>query len=279
MRVYRRIVDRLRWELKEWRQPSRPSFVQEELDQALLDEIDWDVNERVLDVGCAHGDYMRAICDRGARPVGLDLNLSSLLRAKSTGRPVVGASGLQLPFAAGSFDTVLCHKTLHLFPRPLDAVLEFDRVLRPGGRVVFSGSNTQSPYSRVAAAIQARRFENWGFSNRWPPTQWCRAFAKRGFKTRAIYSCNLAWPLVYRVCDRWLIPNEWMRRYVKWIRRVTHTPLRTGHPLGAAMDYVVEIVKPGVACPESKARTQRPSRNRENAYTMGSIGLLNLKTF
>jgi hypothetical protein len=92
-------------------------------------------------------------------------------------------------------------------------------------------------------ALRGKWNPNWSRGNRWSADQWCRAFAACGLTTRAVYSCSLVWPMVFRVCDDWLVPNEWMRRYSRWIRRATQTPLRTQRPLGAAMDYVVEMVK------------------------------------
>lgn len=237
-----RLLDRARWEWREWRAPSAPSFVQEELDHALLDLVPWRPGERVLDVGCAAGHYLRALRDRGVAPVGLDLDRAALRRAAALGPPVLAASGECLPFADASFDAVLCHKTMHLFPRPDLAAREFARVLRPNGRVIFSTSNRASPYARVAAAaIRSGRHPNWGSANCWSIEDWRRAFAPLGLRVQAIYSCNLVWPLVFRVCDRWIIPNEWMRRYNRGIRRLTRRTLQTPQPLGAAYDYLVVL--------------------------------------
>lgn len=239
-----RLADRARWEYREWRRPSAPSFLQEELDRALLDEIPWCPGEQLLDVGCAAGHYLSAFEKRGLRPVGLDLSLPSLRQARARQGCVVAASGDRLPFADASFDAVVCHKTMHLFPVPARVADEFVRVLRPGGRVVFSTSNVASPYARVAnAALRRPGHENWGWSNRWSVAEWRRAFGRLGLRLAGVYSCNLVWPLVFRVGDRWLVPNEWMRRYNRFIRRAARVPLRTAHPLGAAMDYVIELRK------------------------------------
>ncbi|RIK64801.1 MAG: hypothetical protein DCC65_13910 [Planctomycetota bacterium] len=242
--LYHRVVDRATWEWREFRNPSRPSFVQEELDHALLHEVAWSPGERVLDVGCADGRYMSLLRDRGVCVRGVDRSASAVARARAGGHEALVASGDNLPFDRGTFDTVLCHRTLYLFTDPQAVISEFHRVLVEGGRVVFSGSNCASPYARVQAqALANSAGENWAIGNRWSIGEWCRAFAVRGFRVGDIYSCNLVWPLVYRVCDQWLIPNEWMRRYNRFVRRVTRTPIRGARPLGAAMDYVAEVIK------------------------------------
>lgn len=266
-----RVLDRARWEWREWRTPSAPSFLQEELDHALLDLVEWRPGERVLDVGCARGQYLQALFECGTVPTGIDIDLRALAEARLKGRAeqpapssasrfaladvrggapaeqavrALAASGEALPFADRSFDALVCHKTMHLFPHPQAAAREFDRVLCPGGRVVFSTSNRASPYARVAAsAIHGGRHPNWGSANTWSLADWCRVFAALGLRTRQVYSCNLVWPLVFRVCDQWIIPNEWMRRYNRGIRRLTRLPLATAHPLGAALDYVVVLQK------------------------------------
>lgn len=239
-----RVIDRARWEWREWRIPSASSFIQEELDHALLNEVTWTPGQRVLDVGCATGVYCAALQARGMRMTGVDLSMPALTRAQQAGHRVGRASALQLPFADGAFDAVLCHKTLYLLSSPPAAAAELGRVVRSGGRVIFSTSNPFSPYSRAQTAAR-RRVSNahWRSANAWSPAQWIGAFHRLGFRTTAVYSCNLVWPLVYRICDMWLIPNEWMRRYTRAVRRVTRIPVRSDRLLGAAQDYLIEMTR------------------------------------
>lgn len=53
------------------------------------------------------------------------------------GWKLVQASGEELPFATGSFDTVVATYVLCTIPDPARAVAEIVRVLRPGGRYLF----------------------------------------------------------------------------------------------------------------------------------------------
>jgi len=89
-----------------------------------------------LDVGCGPGQYVRALESRGLRVVGLDLSRGLLDQAQMEGTPrLVCADMRRLPIAdertAGCF---ACASLLHL-PRDQSpqALLEFRRVLRPGG--------------------------------------------------------------------------------------------------------------------------------------------------
>jgi ubiquinone/menaquinone biosynthesis C-methylase UbiE len=60
----------------------------------------------------------------------------------------------ELPFEDGSFDLVFGHAVLHHIPDLPRAFAEFDRVLRPGGTVVFCGE--PSRYGDVLAAAPKR---------------------------------------------------------------------------------------------------------------------------
>ncbi|MCB9857616.1 MAG: class I SAM-dependent methyltransferase [Phycisphaerales bacterium] len=242
-----RVVDRLRWEWREWHTPSRPSFQHEELDHALLDLIPWRIGERVLDVGCAHGSYLRQLANRQVAIHGLDVSTASLRRAIQYGRPLVAASGERLPFADESFETVLCHKTMYLFRTPEAALEEFARVLRPGGRIVFSTSATRTPYALIQqAAVRILNQRNWSSGNRLGPAAWVRTAKNCGFDQPHFYSCNLVAPIVFRMCDRWIVPNEWMRRVARTVRRVTGTPIDSARPHRLAQDFFVVMKKKGV---------------------------------
>ncbi|HPF38593.1 MAG TPA: class I SAM-dependent methyltransferase [Phycisphaerae bacterium] len=239
-----RVLDRLRWEWREWHTPSRPSFQHEELDHTLLKLIPWSADERVLDVGCAHGVYLRELADRGVAVTGLDVSRDALRRARLAKRPVIAASGDRLPFRDASYDTILCHKTMYLFRSPETALREFARVLQPGGRLVFSTSATRTPYAlaqRLAVGLLDRK--DWAAGNRLDAWDWVRRAEAIGFGDARFYSCNLVAPIVFRVCDRWIIPNEWMRRYARTIRQIVGTNVDSNRPSRMAQDVFVVLRK------------------------------------
>ena len=85
----------------------------------------------------------------GVRTVSIDLSTEMMrrgrLRFASDNRLIfrhqagfVTARGQSLPFASESFDGVLCMNALHHLPSYAAALREIHRVLKPGGRAVFS---------------------------------------------------------------------------------------------------------------------------------------------
>lgn len=99
---------------------------------------------RILDIGCGRPELMQCWLRRwpDCAMVGLDVDRPQLQKNASdstlAGIRLVNASGEKLPFADGSFDTVLMIKSLHHVP--LDSMLtvlhEAHRVLRDVGRLV-----------------------------------------------------------------------------------------------------------------------------------------------
>jgi SAM-dependent methyltransferase len=102
------------------------------------------VGRRVLDLGCGKGRFARALGERGASVVGLDLSAAMLAEANDVDR--VRASARRLPFEPATFDGVVAVEVFeHLAPRSLDDVCgEVRRVLRPGGTLVVVDKNACS---------------------------------------------------------------------------------------------------------------------------------------
>ena len=102
-----------------------------------------------LELGCGTGIFLEKVARGGARIVGLDLSADLLARARTR---LAGATNVvlhrgnaeQMPYAASSFDAVYGSSVLHHLD--LDrALAEVFRVLRPGGRCVFTEPNILNP--------------------------------------------------------------------------------------------------------------------------------------
>ncbi len=98
----------------------------------------------VLDIGTGTGRMAELFADDADRIVALDKNLEMLrvARAKLQHLPtsqieLVQGDFADLPFDAGSFDTVLLHQVLHFAQDPSFPLAEAARVTRPGGRIAI----------------------------------------------------------------------------------------------------------------------------------------------
>lgn len=103
---------------------------------------------RVLDVACGSGGIAARVAEKsGCAVVGMDLNRSAVEQARareetarlgSRARFEVGDASQALPFADGSFDAVLCIDAINHLPDRARVLAEWRRVLRPGGRLLFT---------------------------------------------------------------------------------------------------------------------------------------------
>ncbi|HVU76718.1 MAG TPA: class I SAM-dependent methyltransferase [Gaiellaceae bacterium] len=90
---------------------------------------------RVLDVGC--GDGRIPALYTSPEVVVVDSSADAIDRAVARGLDAQLADARELPFEDSSFDVVTCSHVLYHLPDVDEALAEFVRVLRPGGR--FAG--------------------------------------------------------------------------------------------------------------------------------------------
>jgi SAM-dependent methyltransferase len=100
---------------------------------------------RVLEIAAGTGVVTRAMATALPEAVSIvatDLNQSMLdqAAARGTGRPVTWrrADAMELPFADGAFDAVVCQFGVMFFPAKAGAYAEVRRVLGSGGLFVFN---------------------------------------------------------------------------------------------------------------------------------------------
>jgi ubiquinone/menaquinone biosynthesis C-methylase UbiE len=99
--------------------------------------------DRVLDVGCGTGALLERLATTHApsRLAGVDPVSEMLAIAKERLPAAVDLRqgwAEKLPFDSESFDVVMSCNTLHYFRRPIEALREMARVLRPGGLLVIT---------------------------------------------------------------------------------------------------------------------------------------------
>lgn len=116
--------------------------------QHILNLIDWSRVSNFLDVGCGSG---KAVFEAGRRVkqenrsivCGCDLSTGMLKAGQEQSTQLakvffLSASAQFLPFKENSFDIILCTVAFHHFPLPLLALSEFKRVLCPGGKALIA---------------------------------------------------------------------------------------------------------------------------------------------
>jgi ubiquinone/menaquinone biosynthesis C-methylase UbiE len=110
---------------------------------AVLDAVGDCRGSRLLDAGCGEGYLSRMFAERDAQVDGIDSSPSLVEAARA-------ASSLEadridyhvgdvtrMDFAGEIFDIVVCNHLLNDLPVPADAISEFYRVLKPGGRLII----------------------------------------------------------------------------------------------------------------------------------------------
>ena len=104
--------------------------------------------QAALEVACGSGGITcRLAMETGATCVGVDINALGIEAARAKARQqnlgsrvsfeVVDA-GQRLPFADVSFDAVFCNDSINHLPGRLNVLRDWHRVLRPGGRLLFT---------------------------------------------------------------------------------------------------------------------------------------------
>lgn len=111
-----------------------------ESDARLLGDV---AGRRVLEVGAGAAQCTRWLLGQGAEAIATDVSLGMLARGRLLddvrSTPAVTADARHLPFADGAFDIAFtAFGAIPFVPDPVAVHREVARVLRPGGRWVFS---------------------------------------------------------------------------------------------------------------------------------------------
>jgi len=132
----------------------------------------------ILDVGCGEGFTIeRLLRVDGHLPIqGVDYDFQALLQAKREHPHIFFQRGdiRGLPFAADSFELVLCLEVLEHLPDPLPALKELRRV--SSRHCLISVPN--EPFFMLANFLRGKNIRAWGNDpehlHKWTPTQFIR---------------------------------------------------------------------------------------------------------
>ena len=154
----------------------------------------------VLDLGIGPGVSALSMGVRRSRArfVGLDLSRPMLKQASASRKRagwsarrlmLVQADADRLPLAGGSFDAAAAHSFLYLLPDHHAALIEANRVVRPGGLAAFMEPNAdrtdwgwllRQRSGKLLITFSLWRFYNW-LHGRFSPARFAVAFERAGF--------------------------------------------------------------------------------------------------
>jgi ubiquinone/menaquinone biosynthesis C-methylase UbiE len=118
---------------------------------------------KVLDVGCGTGNYSIKLAKLGCRVTGADISDKMLViardKAKKEGVAVefVDMDAYHLDFEDESFDGVICMTAIEFIKRPNEALEEFFRVVRKGGRVLVGTITRDSAWGAMYMSEEYRQ--------------------------------------------------------------------------------------------------------------------------
>ena len=102
---------------------------------------------RLLDVGCGTGIFSEVFRRMGWEIVGLDYSPGMLSKAKEKGFTVILADAGRLPFKTESFDGAFMFTVLEFLQKPLTALREVSRVVKPHGSLILGVHNLWNPWN------------------------------------------------------------------------------------------------------------------------------------
>jgi len=107
---------------------------------ALLEGTHTSSHTHLLDVACGPGFAAAKAREIGAIAVGIDFSAAMIAIAKSMYADIdfIEADATALPLERCSFDAVIVNFGVHHFENPARAFAEFNRVLKPFGRLAFT---------------------------------------------------------------------------------------------------------------------------------------------
>lgn len=157
-----------------------------------LDRLDVRPGHWLLDAGCGEGRHCFGALERGARVVGLDLDLGSMrlahraLRRRAeeleTEGGMLQGDAFALPFPDASFDRVICSEVMEHVHDYAAAIRELARVTKPGGRIAVTIPTATSEH--LYLRLGDDYFESPGGHIRiFKPRQLAGALARAGLET------------------------------------------------------------------------------------------------
>ena len=143
---------------------------------------------RLLEIGSGLGHLVGQL-DGMFATVAVDVNHWALVQSKTVAPRTLlqVASAEDLPFADGSFGTVIIKHVVEHLPHPGKAIAELGRVMALGGALILATPNLAS-LSRPSKGAQWIGYHDPTHISLKPPSEWLDIIKGAGFKTRRVFA-------------------------------------------------------------------------------------------
>jgi len=137
----------------------------------------------VIDVGSASGGNAKLLIDLGYNVTSLEMSDIGVRLQREKNIPVVQGDATSLLFESSSFDVVICMDVLEHIPEDELALSEIFRILKSGGRFLFTVPEDPKLWSSHDVAVShVRRYTKKEFSEK---------IENAGFILEKVYSTNV----------------------------------------------------------------------------------------
>ena len=157
------------------------------INQQRLKFITKHAGQTILDVGCARGDYVTFLNNRGSQAFGVDL-LTHQEWQQVRPQLYIQGDAPRLPFPSQSFDTLLAFEILEHIPKPDLAVQEFSRVSRKN--LIISVPNCAMNEDLLRAGLVYTHWIDLSHSNFFDPESFRKILEENGFRVQVLTHIN-----------------------------------------------------------------------------------------
>ncbi len=138
----------------------------------IINNLDFDKNKVVVDVGCGRGELCTFLADKFKRVIGIDLSKKDITfaRSKITSKNVIFhmANAEKIPLKNNSADIVICSEVLQYVEGYVKVIKEIKRILKPKGTILLTVINMDYPFFRhpFLKKNSKKYLKLWGNMNR-----------------------------------------------------------------------------------------------------------------
>ncbi len=211
-------------------------------------ERHWEGNGRLLDVGCATGQFLAHMRTAGWQVAGVEFSPQAAAFAREQyGLDVQTGTLEEAAFPAASFDVVTLWDVLEHVQDPKDTLTEIARILRPGGLLVVSTPNPTC----VEARLFGPHWIGWERPRHlhiFPPRLLRRYVEDAGFVVESLESFSGRLSVTLISVAYWLKTTKIREdKWQPWLRAAYNWPLRLAtwpiYRLGEALNKTTTMTQ------------------------------------